>query len=108
MMLYPERTAEIAEGKTELSEDDFVTGFNKRVFSALIKLYSEGKRDVGALGAEFTQEEMNRVYEIQVKRNGLDSQSETVLKDNLYALKNAKAALETDIDKIIKAKLMGS
>ena len=108
MMLYPERMADIATGKIELTEDDFVTGFNKRVFTALTGLFNEGKRDVGALGADFSQEEMNRIYEIQVKRNGLDSQSVTVLQDNLYALKNAKASRETDIDKIIKAKLMGS
>ena len=107
MMLYPERLADVVAGKIELSEEDFVTSFNKRVFSALIKLYNEGKRDVGALGAEFSQEEMNRIFEMQVKRNGLDSQSAAVIADNLYALKNAKASTETDIDKLIKAKLMG-
>lgn len=108
LMLYPERIEQIRQGKTELSEDDFVTGFNKRVFAALMKQFSEGKRDVGALGADFSPEEMSRIYEMQVRRNGLDSASETVLKDNICALKNASAQAETDIEKIIKAKRMGN
>ena len=107
MMLFPERVEEIASGKVMLNADDFVTSFNKRIFSALLALHSEGRHDVSALGAEFSQEEMGRIYEIQVKRNGLDSQSETVLADNIYALKNARAVTETDIDMIIRAKLSG-
>ena len=108
MMLYPDLTAKIAEGEASLTEDDFVTSFNKKVFAALLKLFSEGRYDVSALGGDFTQEEMSRIYEIQVKRNGLDSQSRSVLEDNIYALKNAKAVAETDIDKIIQAKLSAS
>ena len=105
MMLHPEVTAKIVSGQQALSQEDFVTTFNKRVFAAIIDHFKEGRHDVSALGAEFTQEEMSRIYEIQVKRNGLDSQSQTVLQDNIYALKNAKAVAETDIDKIISAKL---
>jgi DNA primase len=107
MMLYPERVAEISSGAVAITEEDFVTAFNKRIFCALLKQFSEGKNDVSALGAEFTQEEMGRIYEMQVKRSGLDSRSDTVLQDNIYALKNAKAVAETDIDKIISAKLSG-
>lgn len=108
MMLYPDRVAEISSGAVALTEDDFVTAFNKRIFCALLKQFSEGKTDVSSLGAEFTQEEMGRIYEMQVKRSGLDSRSDAVLKDNIYALKNAKAVAETDIDKIISAKLSGN
>ncbi len=108
MMLYPEKTAKVAAGEINVTEEDFVTAFNKRVFSALLRLWTDGRSDISALGAEFTPEEMSRIYEMQVKRNGLDSASDTVMADNLYALKNAKASAETDIDKIIKAKLSGN
>jgi hypothetical protein len=82
-----------------------VTGFNRRVFSAVKKLFSEGGRDIGVLGSEFSQAEMGRIYEMQVKREGLESSSDTVFLDNINALRQAGAAQETDIDKIIKAKL---
>ena len=106
-MLYPEKMNKIRSGEIAVCEDDFVTALNRRIFSELMRLHSEGVSDVGALGASFTQAEMERVYAIQIKRSGLDSTSDSVLADNLYALKNAKASSETDIDKIIAAKLSG-
>lgn len=105
MMLHPERVTDIVSGRVELSEEDFVTGFNRRVFSAVKKLFSEGGRDIGVLGSEFSQAEMGRIYEMEVKREGLESSSDTVFLDNINALRQAGAAQETDIDKIIKAKL---
>jgi len=105
MMLHPERVTDIVSGKIALNEDDFVTVFNRKVFSAVKKLFSEGGRDIGVLGSEFSQAEMGRIYEMQVKREGLDSSSDTVFTDNIRALKEAGAAQETDIDKIIRAKL---
>ena len=108
MMLYPERIQYVLSQDNPLTEEDFVTGFNRRVFVALVRMFREGRYDVSSLGAEFSQEEMSRIYEMQVKRNGLDSQSESVLDDNIYALRNAKAVSETDIEKIIRAKLSGN
>ncbi len=105
LMLYPEKKAKIVSGEIALTEDDFVTAFNKRIFVEMMRLYSENVNDIGALGAVFSQAEMERIYAIQMKRSGLDSTSDTVVADNLYALKNAKASQETDIDKIIAAKL---
>lgn len=32
MLLFPEYTEQVRSGKTELTEDDFVTEFNRRVF----------------------------------------------------------------------------
>lgn len=103
-MLYPEKIAKITSGKIALTPDDFVTKFNRRVFEELLRLHSEGVNDVGALGAIFTPEEMNKVYEIQMKRNGLESASEEVLLDNITVLHNAKAEAQTDIEKLLAAK----
>jgi hypothetical protein len=69
------------------------------------KEFEAGNSDVSVLGAEFTPDEMSRIYEMRMKRQGLDSASPTVLSDNVAALKSAAAARETDIDKLIKAKL---
>lgn len=108
MMLYPERRKDVFEGKTALSEDDFVTVFNKRVFLGLKKMYGEGLTDIGALGADFSGEEMGRIYEMQMRREGLDSSSDAVFSDNVSALKAERAVNETDIDKLIRAKLSGT
>lgn len=108
MMLYPERRKDVFDGKTALSEDDFVTAFNKRVFLGLKKMHAEGLTDIGALGADFSGEEMGRIYEMQMRREGLDSSSDTVFSDNVSALKAERAVNETDIDKLIRAKLSGA
>ena len=108
LMLYPEKITKITSGVIKLTADDFVTSFNKRIFVELLRLHSEGINDVGALGAIFTSEEMNRVYEIQMKRNGLESASDEVLLDNITVLHNAKAVAQTDIEKLIAAKRRNS
>jgi DNA primase len=107
MMLFPDKKTKIASGEIDVGESDFVTALNKRIFAELMRLHSEGVEDVSSLGASFTQTEMERVYAIQMKRSGLDSASDTVLLDNIYALKNAQSSAQTDIDMIIKAKLSG-
>ena len=108
MMIYPERRKDVFEGKIGLSEEDFVTSFNKRVFLGLKRMYGEGVSDIGVLGSEFSDEEMGRICEMQVRREGLDSSSDTVFNDNISALKAAKAVNETDIESLIKAKLYGN
>ena len=107
MMLYPEKRVKIASGEIAITEDDFVTTFNKRIFAELMRLHSEGVNDVGVLGAVLTEAEMERVYSIQMKREGLDSASDEVLLDNLTALREARAASETDIEKLLRAKRSG-
>ncbi len=107
MMLYPEKRVKIASGEIAITEDDFVTTFNKRIFAELMRLHSEGVNDVGVLGAVLTEAEMERVYSIQMKREGLDSASDEVLFDNLTALREARAASETDIEKLLRAKRSG-
>lgn len=105
LMLHPERAAQISGDDPPITENDFVTAFNKRVFLEIKKLSAEGGRDIGALGAEFTSDEMGRIYAMQAKREGLDSSSDSVFYDNIAALRSASATLGTDIDKLIAAKL---
>lgn len=105
LMLHPERAAEVCGASPPITEDDFVTVFNRRVFVAIKKLSSEGGKDIGVLGSEFTSDEMGRIYGMQAKREGLDSSSDSVFYDNIAALRSASASVGSDIDKIIAAKL---
>ncbi len=104
MMLHPERAVQIRNGRFDLGEGDFVTEFSRRLFVSIMKLQGEGKTDIGMLGGEYSDAEMSRIYEIQVRRNGLDSASEEVFDDNIKALRKAKATKATDIDEIIRSK----
>ncbi len=104
MLLYPERTAEICSEGPPVTEDDFVTEFNRRVFMAIKRLYSNGVRDESALGEEFSAEEMGRIFRMKIKREGLDSASDEVFTDNITALKASHAKGESDLDKMIAAK----
>ncbi len=107
MMLHPERLVQTLGENTPLDDTDFITSFNRRVFAALKKNCADGITDVGALGSEFSCEEMGRIYEMQLKREGLDSASDEVFYDNITALKALHAGVETDLEKLISAKLSG-
>ncbi len=105
LMLHPERAAQICGDDPPVKEEDFVTAFNKRVFSEIKKMSAEGIKDIGVLGSEFTSDEMERIYGMQAKREGLDSSSDSVFYDNIAALRSASASIGSDIDKLIAAKL---
>ncbi len=104
MLLYPERTAQLCSDSPPLKEEDFVTDFNRRVFSAIKVLYKNGVREESALGESFTTDEMGRIFKMKLKREGLDSASDEVFYDNISALKGSHAKGESDLDKIINAK----
>ncbi len=104
LLLYPERVAQVCSDSPPVTEDDFITAFNKRVFSAIKRLYENGVRDETALGQEFTVEEMGRIFRMRVKREGLDSSSDEVFADNISALRLAHSNGESDLDKMIAAK----
>ncbi len=107
MLLYPERIAQVCSEAPPITENDFVTAFNRRVFAAIKKLYTSGSRDESALGEEFSTEEMGRIFRMKIKREGLDSASDEVFADNITALKASHANGESDLDKMIAAKRAG-
>ncbi len=107
MLLYPERTAQVCSESPPVTEEDFVTAFNRRVFIAIKRLHLNGIRDESALGEEFSTEEMGKIYKMKIKREGLDSSSDEVFADNIDALKASHAKGELDLDKMIAAKRAG-
>lgn len=104
LLTFPERIAQLNGEASPLKADDFVTAFNKRIFTALLRLHDEDISDISALGEDFTTEEMGRIYQLRLKREGLASDVATALNDNIAALKNAKAEQATDLGELINAK----
>ena len=104
MFLFPEYTEQVRSGKTELTEDDFVTEFNRRVFQRLIERGSEG--GFGAFADEFSPEEISRMSSMLVARQELTDNSERVFEESVKSLKNAVAdsreKTDGDIDSLMK------
>lgn len=104
MLLFPEYTEQVRSGKAELTEDDFVTEFNRRVFQRLIERGSEG--GFGAFADEFSPEEISRMSSMLVARQELTDNSERVFEESVKSLKNAVAEsrekTDGDIDSLMK------
>ena len=107
LLLYPEKMARFAKEDSPLKESDFVTAFNRRIFVALQNMFAAGSIDISLLGAEFSNDEVSRIYQIQMKREGLTSNSDEALVDNIKALKSIKASASDDIAALIMAKKAG-
>ena len=103
MLLFPEYTEKVRNGKTELTEDDFVTEFNRRVFGRLRESGSEG--GLGSFADEFSPEEISRMSSMLVARQELTDNSESVFEESINALKRAvseSADKDGDIDSLMK------
>ena len=110
LLLFPEKISLLDGAENSLAESDFVTSFNRRVFAALRRMFAEGSVDITLLGAEFNTDEIARIYQIQMRRDGLTSNSNEALFDNIKALKNIGAGADVgatgsvDIEALIRAK----
>ena len=103
MLLFPEYTEKVRNGKTELTVDDFVTEFNRRVFDRLLESGSEG--GLGSFADEFSPEEISRMSSMLVARQELTDNSESVFEESINALKRAvseSADKNGDIDSLMK------
>ena len=84
LLSTPEYISKIKSGAIGLTADDFVTDLNRRVFTAMIE--TDGDFDVGTLNESFTQDEVSRVIQMQVRR---------------MELANTEQALTECIDKLL-------
>lgn len=98
LLLMPEYISDIKRGKISLSPDDFVTEFNRRVFTELIS--GEEPPGLGILGESFTAEEMARIVRMQAARAQLSQNDASVINENIKTLQTEKEdkRSEADID----------
>ncbi len=97
LLLYPEMMKEAASPPYELCEEDFVTEFNRRIFTAMREVYNAyGTVDIGYLGEHFTGDEVGRITEMQVARSTLTVNTIAVVAENLQALRKEKQNVTTD------------
>ena len=107
LLLYsPELIAQV-QSEASLTKETFQTDFNRRVFSALMDIYSEqSSLEEGLLSEQFTPEEMGRIVGMKVRRTNLTNNGREVLKECIERLQNArtKGNKIEDIEDIIGAK----
>ena len=103
LLLFPEHRKRVFE-ESLLTEDDFVTSLNKRIFAFLAIAYKSGDEHLIAMNSEFTPEEMGRISRMKIARMQLDSSGTDILTECIDTLKKSvdkKAAEKTDtIDKL--------
>ena len=88
MLIFDEFRAEAAK-KTDVTSEDFVTEFGRRVFDALCELEcSESGYSKAMLGQYFTVEEIGRIERIELDRRMLARNDKSVFISCIEGLKN--------------------
>ncbi len=99
MLLYDEHRAAVAGGAVPLSENDFFTAFDRRVFNAVMALEkSEGGFDMSLLGEHFTPEEIGRLERMRLNRRELSENGISVLRESAALLREEAARRQEDAD----------
>ncbi len=107
LLTYDEHRAAVANGKIELSADDFFTSFGKRVFERIMKDHnSEEGFNLSLLGETFSTEEIGRITKYTIDRGELTENGANVLQNAVNKLKaeKQKEAEKTGGDKFASLK----
>ena len=91
MMLYDEHRESVANGRVELSGEDFFTEFGTRAFEKIMELQrSEGGYLQSLLGESFNADEMGRLMRMEYKRHQLTANGAEVFRASVEALKSSR------------------
>ncbi len=94
LMIYPEL---ISETKAIISPDEFITEFNRRVYTAMVEV---GRFD----GSAYTLDEMGRLTRMKVNRESLTDNSMTEVKALASVIKSQRLKSDADIMGLINLK----
>jgi len=87
-----------------LTEENFMTDLNRRIFAYIKRAYNDGDENLIAINDEFTQDEIGRISRMKIRRMELSSNDDSVLLeciDNLKKSVDKKTSEKTDtIDKL--------
>ena len=88
LLLYPEHRKKVFD-ESLLSNDDFFTELNKRVFEYLKETYFMREDSHSDMSEFFTPDEMGRLTRMKLSRMGLTENGTVVLLDGIATLKNS-------------------
>ena len=91
LLIYDEYRQGVISGKIELSAEDFVTAFGKKIFEAIIEVSkTNGEFLYSMLGQFFTADEMGRLEKMRQNRLSLTENGYDILDVSISALKTEK------------------
>ena len=91
LLIYDEYRQEVVSGNIDLTENDFVTAFGKKVFTSIIEVASaNGEFLYAMLGQYFSAEEMGRLEKMRQNRLSLTENGKEVLEVSISALKTER------------------
>ena len=96
LLMYSEYRNAVVTGKVELSGDDFVSEFHKRVFERMIAMQAADEYDFALLGEFFNPDEMGRLQGLEQKRRMLTENGSNVFIQCVEAVKKEKKLSPTD------------
>lgn len=103
MMQFPQHLETCVN---QLSSDDFVTSFSKKIFECILDVYNECKKfDIGYIQNDFTVDEISRISKMIIERQQLSLNDDKTLQDLIISLKDASKKKEdsTSLDSILRA-----
>lgn len=91
LLIFEEYRNAVEKGEIPLTGDDFVTGFHRRVFEALMRLHAgENGFRFELLGADFSADEVGRIEKMEVSRQQLSQNGPEVFRSAVGVLKAAR------------------
>ncbi len=88
LLIYDEYRQGVISGNIDLTENDFVTAFGKKVFTSIVEVASaNGEFLYAMLGQYFSAEEMGRLEKMRQNRLSLTENGKDVLEVSISALK---------------------
>ena len=94
LLLYPEHRKAVFEGGL-LSDGDFITSLNKRIFDYLRSAYLERGDSHADLNENFSEDEMGRITKMKIARMQLTENGDAVLTESIEMLKRSINKTET-------------
>lgn len=88
LLLYPEHRKRVFAASL-VSEDDFITDLNKRIFNYIKNAYFEGDDSHYDIDACFSPDECGRITKMKLSRMELSENGETVLIDSIEKLRRS-------------------
>ena len=88
LLMYPEHRKKAFDEEL-VSEDDFITELNRRVFSYIKQAYTEGDDSHHDIDAQFTPDECGRITRMKLSRMQLDNNGTDVLLESIDLLKKS-------------------
>ena len=103
LLLFAEHRKKVFENDL-LSENDFVTELNSKIFGYLKRAYKEGDDRLATMNDEFTPEQMGRISKIKITRMELASSDDSILSECIETLRKSVDKKESEktvtIDKL--------